>query len=162
MIYPIINRIFRPSPVFFIFIINILTSCKSGDTVMKVTIQINGSDVFYSTIGQGPPIIIIHGGPVLDHTYLLTQMDELADNYRLIDYDQRACGKSSVEVDTSTMTLKRFADDIRILADSLGIKKPNILGHSWGGLIAIKYAISYPHHINKLILSNSKLPDVHE
>lgn len=145
----------------------IMLSCRSTSehntiTVVEDFIEINGSEVYTRSLGSGDPIIIIHGGPVLDHSYLLPQMDQLASNYHLIYYDQRACGKSAVDVDTATMTLQGFADDVKMLSDSLGLIKPTILGHSWGGLIAMKYATSYPEHIGKLILSNSIPPNNEE
>ncbi|NNF33511.1 MAG: alpha/beta fold hydrolase [Saprospiraceae bacterium] len=139
-------------------------SCSEKSSIKNIkegTLSINGSEVYYRTIGKGNPIIIIHGGPVMDHSYLLPQMDQLSSDYQLIYYDQRACGKSSIDVDTSKMTLQAFADDVKLLSDSLKLEKPIVFGHSWGGLIAMKYATTYPDHVGKLILSNS-IPANHE
>jgi proline iminopeptidase len=147
---------------FLIFGLLFFIGCTdSSSKIQEGTFNINGSDIYYRTIGQGDPIIIIHGGPVMDHSYLLPQMDQLSSDYQLIYYDQRACGKSSIDVDTSKMTLQAFADDVKLLSDSLDLKKPVVLGHSWGGLIAMKYATTYPDHLSKLILSNS-IPANHE
>ena len=143
----------------------ILIGCRDSPSSLVVEegmLNINGSEIYHRKIGNGDPIIVIHGGPVMDHTYLLPQMDQLADEYQLIYYDQRACGKSSVDVDSTTMSIQGFAEDIRILIDSLNLEKPIIFGHSWGGLIAMKFVISYPDLANKLILCNSIPPDSEE
>jgi proline iminopeptidase len=135
-------------------------SCKpvTHDTQLIATnnyTNINGSEIYYRMIGSGDPIIIIHGGPVLDHSYLLPQMDKLAENHQLIYYDQRACGRSSVEVDTMSMNLEGFVEDIELLRMALNLEDVTILGHSWGGFLAMNYAIMYPEHLKSLILSNS-------
>lgn len=116
---------------------------------------INGSEVYYKIIGSGPPMIVIHGGPVLDHSYLLPHFEALAQDHQLIFYDQRACGKSSVEVDSATMSIAGFTDDIEQLRQALHLEKVDLLGHSWGGLLAMHYALKYPAHLNHLILSNA-------
>ena len=66
---------------------------------------INGTQIFCKSIGTGIPLVILHGGPGLDHSYFLPQMEKLADTYELIFFDQRGCGKSSIRVDTAAMTL---------------------------------------------------------
>ena len=61
-------------------------------------IPINKGEIYTREIGQGKPIIILHGGPDFDHTYLLPDMDRLSDTYRLIYYDQRGRGKSAQNI----------------------------------------------------------------
>lgn len=100
-------------------------------------------------------MIVVHGGPVLDHSYFLPQFNELTKDHQLIFYDQRACGRSSVDIDTTTMSIAGFVDDIEQLRKSLNLEKIDLLGHSWGGLLAMHYAIKYPENLNHLILSNS-------
>ncbi|OEK00168.1 hypothetical protein BFP97_00935 [Roseivirga sp. 4D4] len=126
--------------------------------VIEGTIKINGSDVYYKTIGEGEPLVIVHGGPVLDHSYLLPHFEALSKDYKLIFYDQRAAGKSSIRVDPGTMTLDGFVEDIEILRETLGLGKINLLAHSWGGLIAMKYALKYDDNLNHLVLSNAMAP----
>ena len=117
--------------------------------------RINGSDVYYKIMGVGQPIVVIHGGPVLDHSYFLPQFTTLAVDHQVIFYDQRACGRSSIAVDTTSMSLEGFVEDIELLRKKLDLEKITVLGHSWGGLLAMKYAIKYPNNLQKLILSNS-------
>lgn len=126
--------------------------------VIEGSLEINGSNVYYKTMGEGEPLVVVHGGPVLDHSYLLPHFKALSEEYKLIFYDQRAAGKSSIEVDPATMTLDGFVEDIEILRETLGLGKINLLAHSWGGLIAMKYALKYDDNLNRLILSNSMAP----
>lgn len=57
-------------------------------------VPVKNAELYYRNIGEGQPIIIIHGGPDFDHTYLLPDMDRLCDTYRLVYYDQRGRGRS--------------------------------------------------------------------
>jgi len=114
--------------------------------------EINGTQLYYKTVGQGEPILIIHGGPGLNYNYLFSSLSILADNHQLIFYDQRACGKSSLDVDTSSITIDNFVKDIDELRQSFGITRLNLMAHSWGGLLAMKYAIKYPDKVKSLIL----------
>lgn len=136
-----------------------LWSCKEYvPPVAEGFIIANNSDVYYKTIGEGEPLLIIHGGPVLDHSYLLPHLEPLAQDYQLIFYDQRACGKSAVTVDSATMNLNGFVEDVEFIRRSFNLEKLNIFGHSWGGLIAMKYAIAHDDKIDRLILSSPMAP----
>jgi proline iminopeptidase len=116
---------------------------------------VNGVSLYYESIGEGVPIVVVHGGPGLDHSYLLPQMGELAKGYRLIFYDQRAMGKSSAEFDSSQMTMNSFVEDLEGIRKAFGLDKMNLMGHSWGGLVSMFYAIRYPSHLQSLILVNT-------
>ncbi len=118
-------------------------------------VAINGTELYLKTIGQGEPILVIHGGPGLDHTYFLPQMEGLAKDHELIFYDQRASGKSASNLDSSQISIDIFVEDIEAIRKQTKQEKLNILGHSFGGILAMKYAIKYPEQVNKLILSNS-------
>jgi proline iminopeptidase len=144
----------------FLPVVFSLSACSGNRQSEEITstygyVKINGSDVYYKTMGAGSPIVFIHGGPVLDHSYLLPPMAELARDHQLIFYDQRACGKSSLEVDTTTMSIPGFVEDIELLRRELNLGNIHLLGHSWGGLLAMSYAVKYPDHLRSLILSNS-------
>lgn len=118
-------------------------------------LSINGAEIFYQKMGSGEPILFIHGGPSLEHGYLLPQMEALAQDYQLIFYDQRTCGKSTAMPDSSTITLDGFIEDIESIRKALKLEKVNILGHSWGGFLAMHYAMRYPDNLKKLLLINS-------
>jgi proline iminopeptidase len=129
-----------------------------NDTMLSV----NGTSLFIREIGTGTPIIVVHGGPGLNHTYFLPHLNSLSKKYRLIFYDQRACGNSSGNLDSSQMTLDLFVEDIESIRQTLNLGNIAILGHSWGGLVAMSYAIKYPNHISRLVLSNSISPKAGE
>lgn len=139
----------------------ILGSCEPEKLIVNEGyLNVNGSQVYYKTVGEGEPMIIVHGGPVLDHSYLLPHLESLAKNFQLIFYDQRAAGKSSIDVDTSKMTINAFIDDIELIRKRLGFKKINLLGHSWGGLLAMGYGVKYSQNLDHLVLLNSMAPSV--
>ena len=82
-------------------------------------------------------------------------MYELAKNNLVIFYDQRGCGKSTVDINANTISLESFLNDIEAIRLAFNLDKISILGHSWGGFLAMKYTITHPEHVDKLILSNS-------
>jgi len=137
----------------------LLLSCSAPQTSdQEGMLAVNGTSLYYHAIGRGEPVIIIHGGPVLDQSYMIDHFKELAKSHRLIFYDQRACGKSTVDVDTASMTLKNLIDDIDQLRQKLGLDQVHILGHSWGGMLAARYAIEYPLKVKSLILCDAMPP----
>ena len=118
-------------------------------------VEINGTKLFVKTLGSGEPIVMVHDGPGFNYLYFLPQFKELAKHYKLIFYDQRASGKSSADVDSSSITMDNFVKDLEGIRKLFGLKKMNLFGHSWGGLIAMNYAIKYPQNLRSLILSNT-------
>src|SRR5512147_746434 len=107
-------------------------------------LSIENAEIFWRDIGQGQPIIVIHGGPDFDHTYLLPDMDRLSDSYRLIYYDQRGRGGSRGELRLEEISIEQTIADLEGLQDHLGLATVAILGHSWGGHVAMHYAIRRP------------------
>ncbi|HVS62110.1 MAG TPA: alpha/beta fold hydrolase [Thermoanaerobaculia bacterium] len=118
-------------------------------------LEIEGARLAYRTFGEGVPVVVLHGGPGLDSSYLLPQMAELADGFRLIFYDQRTSGDSSSEVEVSEVTLDHFVEDLEKLRQGLRLGRMNLLGHSWGGMLAMFYAIEHPENLGSLVLLSS-------
>jgi proline iminopeptidase len=116
---------------------------------------VDGAALYYRDIGQGQPIIILHGGPSFDHSYLLPDMDRLADAFRLIYYDQRGRGKSAWNVPPAAVSLQSEMDDLEALRAYLHVEHAALLGHSWGGLLALEYALRHPKRVSHLILLNT-------
>jgi len=141
-----------------IVFISLLLSCKNTSLEIyseEGTKEINGTKLYYKVVGKGEPFLVIHGGPGLNHKYLFPNLQFLTDRYQLIFYDQRASGRSSLELDTNSVTIDNFIQDIDELRNIFGIEKLNIMAHSWGGLLAMKYAIKHPENTKSLILINS-------
>ncbi|NNE08845.1 MAG: alpha/beta fold hydrolase [Gemmatimonadetes bacterium] len=114
--------------------------------------RLNGADLFVRVIGSGEPIVVLHGGPGLDQSYFLPQMEGLAENHTLIFYDQRASGRSGSDLDSTDITLDLFIRDIDAVRAHYGLERMNLMGHSWGGFLAMLYAIQHPDRLNSLIL----------
>ncbi|MEM9919757.1 MAG: alpha/beta hydrolase [Bacteroidota bacterium] len=115
-------------------------------------LDINGSKVFTKVVGKGEPVLVVHGGPSFHHGYLLPHFEDLAKSYQLIFYDQQGCGRSNFNSDTAKISIAGMVDDIEGLRKELGIEKLNLLGHSWGGLLAMNYAVSFPENLKRLLL----------
>jgi len=131
---------------------------EKGPLVVDGLRLINGTQLYCQSIGTGVPLVIIHGGPGLDHSYLLPQMEQLADSYELIFFDQRGCGKSTIRLDSTDMTLDALVEDIDRVRDAYNLNTMNLMGHSWGGLLAMFYAAKHGDRLNSLILVNSSPP----
>jgi proline iminopeptidase len=117
-----------------------------------------GARLFYKSVGNREPILVVHGGPGMDHTYLLPGMLGLAKSHRMVFYDQRGGGRTDGDVNASTVSFDRFLADVDAVIDSLKLGRPVLLGHSWGGFVAMRYAARYPDRLRALILMNTEEP----
>lgn len=125
-------------------------------------IGVNGTRLFvdvanFSVVRDGdrlrekPTLLMLHGGPGFDHTAFKATFAMLADVAQVVFYDHRGNGRSEGD-DPATWNLAQWADDVKGLCDALGIVRPIVCGHSFGGFVAQAYAIRYPEHPAKLIL----------
>jgi proline iminopeptidase len=108
--------------------------------------------IFYEVVGEGAPVIVVHGGPGLDHSYLRPGLDVLAASSSLVYYDQRGTGRSEAALDAASINLDAFLDDIESLRQSLEQDRVTVLGHSFGSLLALAYAMAHPDRTRGLIL----------
>jgi len=83
---------------------------------------------------------VLHGGPGADHQYLLPQMLDLASDHELIFYDQRGGGRSRTD-DPAPITWETHADDLAAVVREQGLSPLEIVGYSWGGLLAMLYSL---------------------
>jgi len=114
------------------------------------TISIRGVSLFVNVVGQGYPLLLMHGGPGVDHSTMLP-LRPCADQFTLIFYDHRCNGRST-GVEVSTMTWENLTADADALREKLGFDQWAVLGHSFGGMVALEYALRYPHSLSHLIL----------
>lgn len=117
-------------------------------------IVVNGAKLWVITFGKGDPIFFIAGGPGNAHTYLRS-FDPLSDNHVLVYFDAFGRGKSDTAKDIWEYSLDRDISDLEGLRVALHYDKIDILGHSYGGVVAQGYALKYPNHVRHLILSNT-------
>lgn len=117
-------------------------------------LRLPDTSLFYNEVGQGIPCLVMHGGLGLDHTYLHPGLDPLGDTLRLVYYDHRGHGRSG-RPPMQTVTFEQLADDADRLRAHLGFERIAVLGHSFGGFIALEYALRYPHRTSHLLLLNT-------
>src|SRR5207237_4561645 len=115
------------------------------------TVELNGVRIFTRRVGDGPPVVVLHGGPGAHHDYLLPQYDRLARGRTLLYYDQRGGGRSPVPRDTPVGWREHVAD-LEALRQHWGIDGLALLGYSWGGLLAVLYALEHPARVERLAL----------
>ena len=116
---------------------------------------VDNAELFYREGGRGRPIIVLHGGPDFDHSYLLPELGLLSDSFRLIYYDQRGRGKSCGSVHPEDVSIRSDVQDIESLREYFQLESLVVLGHSWGGLLAMEYAIRHPGCVSHMILMNT-------
>lgn len=115
----------------------------------------NGARLYYRVVGEGRPIVVLHGGPDFDHYYLLPELDRLADSFRLIYYDQRGRGRSAGAVEPDEVSIDSEVEDLDGVRHHFGLDSIAVLGHSWGGVLAMEYATRHPDRVSHLILVNT-------
>jgi len=114
---------------------------------------INGSKIWTETLGKGYPLFLISGGPGGAHVGLHS-FDTLSANRMLIYFDGFGRGKSDLAKDVKEYSLSRDVEDLEQLRIAMGLKKIDMLGHSYGSLVAQAYAIKYPQNTSHLIIAN--------
>jgi len=95
--------------------------------------------MFVEELGAGLPVIVLHGGPGMDHSMFRPWLDPLADEFRLLYVDERGQGRSD-RVDPATLSLDVFARDVDLLAEALGVGRFALLGHSFGAIVTTWHA----------------------
>jgi pimeloyl-ACP methyl ester carboxylesterase len=116
-------------------------------------VSIGDTRLYVVERGSGFPVLLLHGGPGLDHHEFADYLDPLTDAYRLVRVDQRAQGRSD-HAPRETWTLERMAADVTALADALGYGPYAVLGHSYGAFVALRHAVDYPGYPAGTIVSS--------
>ncbi|MDR6889626.1 MULTISPECIES: alpha/beta fold hydrolase [Variovorax] len=115
--------------------------------------SVNGKNLYHVSSGKGVPIVFMHGGLGLDHQYFRPFIDPLADHARIVCYDQLGQGKSDRPASYDELTLERMSADCNALTKALGIDKFVLVGHSFGGFVALDFALRFPDRLSGLVLS---------
>src|SRR5210317_2512497 len=121
--------------------------------IINDRIQIRDVSLFVKVVGQGYPLLLMHGGPGMDHTSLLPLLPA-ADRFTLIYFDQRCNGRSD-GIPVSSMTWDNLTADAEAIRQRLGFEKWAVLGHSFGGMVALEYALRYPDSLSHLLLMDT-------
>src|SRR5881398_2795972 len=126
----------------------------------QTTVELNGVRIYTRRVGDGPPVVVLHGGPGAHHDYLLPQYDRLAGDggsrgarggRALLYYDQLGGGRSPVTRDTPVGWREQVAD-LEALRRHRAIDGLALLGYSWGALLAVLYALEHPARVERLAL----------
>jgi proline iminopeptidase len=138
--------------IFFTFWISTVSAQERGFAPS------DGVDIHYTIIGEGKPLLLINGGPGYSSHHFEAIGKQISDSTqrRIILFDQRGTGKSELEtIDSTTVNMELMVKDIEVIRNHLGIDNWDVMGHSFGGILAMFYAAEYPTRISKLILSAS-------
>ncbi|WP_374661821.1 alpha/beta fold hydrolase [Inhella sp.] len=103
---------------------------------------------------QRPTLLLLHGGPGFDHGGFRPFFSRFTDIAQVVYYDHRSQGRSS-DRPRDEWTLDRWADDVVLLCERLGIEKPIVVGQSFGGFVAQRYLARHPEHPAKVVLSST-------
>jgi len=117
-------------------------------------IPVGGAALYSRDVGQGTPVVVLHGGPDFDHSYFLPELDRLSDSFHLIYYDQRGRGRSAEGVQPHEVTLASEMEDLDKVRQHFHLDSMVLLGHSWGAVLALEYALRHPQRVSHLILMN--------
>jgi proline iminopeptidase len=111
-----------------------------GDLGEGRYVDVGDTRLWVREMGRGYPLLLLHGGPGLDHTQFRPWMDPLAARFRLVYVDQRSQGRSDLS-DERTWTLSQMAADVTALADAMELERYAVLGHSFGSFVALQHAV---------------------
>lgn len=110
-------------------------------------------DLYYRVAGVGRPVVILSGGPGDDCDYLMPVAEDVARSARAILPELRGTGRSLPPIiDQGTISVAAYLEDLEALRAGLRIDRWTVIGHSAGGLLAMRYAVKYPQHVDKLVL----------
>ncbi|HEY4678273.1 MAG TPA: proline iminopeptidase-family hydrolase, partial [Candidatus Angelobacter sp.] len=118
-------------------------------------VDAKGVLIYYKTIGQGTPLMIVHGGPGASHDYLMPYLLPLARGNKLIFIDERGSGRSEKLEDATQYTVENMVEDVETVRQALHLGKISLMGHSYGGVLAQAYAFKYQQNLTHLILGGT-------
>ena len=115
-------------------------------------VKVLGYSLFYRSFGTPlkGTILCLHGGPGATHDYLLSMADLAEEGYRVVFYDQLGCGKSDVPKDKQLFVPERYVEEVEAFRKHLKLGKIHVIGSSWGGMLAIAYALKYQKNMKSL------------
>jgi proline iminopeptidase len=116
------------------------------------TMLLYSVDLYCTDEGEGPPLIVHHGGPGLDLTGIEPRLKPLTEELRVICFDHRGTGRSAHPRESEPYHIDKFVDDVSALAKALNLERFALMGHSFGGIVAQQFALANPDSLSHLIL----------
>jgi proline iminopeptidase len=112
-----------------------------------------GVSLFVESLGSGKDtLVLLHGGPGLTAANVLPDFAALGDQFTVVSYDQRGAGRSTLVDDSTRVTVGAHVADLEALRSQLHLDRMTLVGHSWGGGLAVRYALAHPTRVKRLIL----------
>lgn len=130
-------------------------------TVREGTIPFKGYSTWYRIVGERDepgklPLLCLHGGPGAAHDYLESLEAMAGTGRRVIFYDQLGCGRSAIpESKPETWTVELYIEEVNVVRQALELNRLHLLGQSWGGMLAMQYALTQPEGLVSLIVASS-------
>ena len=142
------SRVRIPPPAFFNAANMVPRNVKPTEGYASVL----GYDLFYSQLGEPRlgDVLGLHGGPGATHDYLVPLFDLADHGYRVTLYDQLGCGRSQVPKDPSLFVPERYVEEVDAFRKELKLERPHLIGSSWGGMLAIAYALEYQRNMRTM------------
>src|SRR5580700_2132600 len=147
----------KPIPILLLLLLPIAAHAQAPATypLQDGFVDAHGVLIYYQALGEGAPLLIVHGGPGASHDYFLPYLLPLARHHRLIFIDERGSGKSEKLVDPSGYTVEAMVEDVEAVRVALNLGKIDLLGHSYGGVLAQAYALKYQANLSHLVLAST-------
>jgi proline iminopeptidase len=112
----------------------------------------DGVALYYRTLGiVGDTVVVVHGGPFVDHGYLAPDLEQLAETHVLIFYDQRGTGRSTLVSDAASLHVEKHVADLEAVRRHFRLSRMALLGHSWGALLAAAYGREHSDQLSALV-----------
>jgi proline iminopeptidase len=118
-------------------------------------VDANGVLIYFEAMGNGPVLLVLHGGPGASHDYFLPYLLPLLRNHRLVFIDERGSGRSQKLQDPAGYTIENMVEDVEGVRKTLNLGRVALLGHSFGGALAQAYALKYQQNLTRLILAST-------
>src|SRR4051812_6877619 len=120
--------------------------CLMPEEPIGRLVPVHDTHLFIAERGNpdGLPLLVLHGGPGLDHTMFGDHLDPLGERYRLVLIDGRGQGRSDRDSDPASWTLAQHASDVSAVAAALGVEEYAVLGHSYGAFVALQHCTDAP------------------
>ena len=142
----------------------VVTACSrpAVTTPREMTADSNGLALHVRVAGDpaaGNVLIAIHGGPGMTSDYMLSLEELAGPDLAVVTYDQRGVGRSaSPPAVPASYTLDKYAEDLDAVRAAVGAERVDLFGHSWGGIVAMRYVALYPERVRSMVLMGSGPP----
>ena len=145
-----------------LFLLLFIFACNDSSVQLPGEGYIRTSDgvrLFYKIVGSGADtLVVVHGGPGNSLNSILADLEPLAQNRRVIYYDQRGNGRSDLVKDPDKLSISKHIEDLETVRTHFKLDKLTLLGNSWGGMLISFYAVAHPDRIERMVLHSPGEP----